>query len=165
MFQTRRRGLRAAAVAAVAMAGLVMTAASGLAEGSHHGASAAPKKEWTQTFVGASITQDDGSMITVGAVKNSIDGEGATVAHVTLNGNSGTDTATRYNANGLAKGEEQFTLGDADANGIIPITGSGKCVQGGTRVHNGEKCNYTFAGTLNPNTNAVILNIAGTTTR
>ena len=48
---------------------------------------------------------------------------------------------------------------------MIPVTGSGKCVQGGTGVHKGEKCNYTYAGTLNPNTNVVNLNITGTTTR
>jgi hypothetical protein len=48
---------------------------------------------------------------------------------------------------------------------MIPITGSGKCVQGGTGVHKGEKCNYTYTATLNPNTNVVNFNITGTTTR
>ena len=166
MLHTRRRALRAAAVAAVATAGLVMTAATGMAEGSHQGASSAPDKEkWTQTFIGASITQDDGSMLTVGSVDNSLDGDGATVAKVTLNGNRGTDTATRYTANGVFKGEEEFALGAPDASGMVPITGSGKCVQGGTGAHKGAKCNYTFTGALNPNTNAVTLKITGTTTR
>lgn len=167
MLHTRRRALRVAAIAAAATAGLVMTAASGTAASSHHGVSAAPKseKEWTQTFVGASITQADGSMLTVGSIENSLDGDGATVAKVTLNGNGGTDTATRYTANGVLKGEEEFTLGAPDANGMIPITGSGKCVKGGTGVYKGGKCNYTFTGTLNPDTNAVALNITGTTTR
>jgi hypothetical protein len=166
MFHTRQRVLRAAAVAAVALAGLVMTAGSGMADGSHQGASSAKKgKEWTQTFIGASITQDDGSMLTVGSVENSLDGDGATVAKVTLNGNGGTDTATRYTANGVLKGAEEFTLGAPDASGMVPITGSGKCVKGGTGAYKGEKCNYTFTGTLNPNTNVVALNITGTTTR
>ena len=167
MFHPRRRALRIAAAAAVATAGFVMTAASGMAEGSHQGASAAPakEKEWTQTFIGASITQDDGSMLTVGSVENSLDGDGATVAKVTLTGNSGTDTATRYTAKGVSKHEEEFTLGAPDANGMIPITGSGKCVKGGTGVYKGGKCNYTFTGTLNPNTNVVAINITGTTTR
>ncbi len=167
MLHTRRRALRAAAVAAVATAGLVMTAATGMAEGSHQGASSAPnkEKEWTQTFIGASITQEDGSMLTVGSVDNSLDGDGATVAKVALNGNRGTDTATRYTANGVFKGEEEFALGAPDASGMVPITGSGKCVQGGTGTHKGAKCNYTFTGALNPNTNAVTLKITGTTTR
>jgi hypothetical protein len=131
MLQTRRRALRVAAVAAVAAAGLVMTAGAGAAAGSHQGPSAAPTKEreWTQTGIGASITQNDGSMLVVASIKNTLDGDGAAVATVTLNGNSGTDTATRYTAKGVGKFEEQFTLGATDANGMIPITGSGKCVR------------------------------------
>lgn len=167
MLHTRRRALRVAAVAAVATAGLVMTAASGTAASNHQGASAAPKKEkqWTQTGTGASITKEDGSMLLVASVDNSLDGDGATVAKITLNGSNGTDTATRYTANGVLKGEEEFTLGAPDANGMIPISGSGKCVKGGTGVHKGEKCTYTFTATLNPNTNVVNFNITGTTTR
>jgi hypothetical protein len=167
MLHTRRRALRAAAVAAVATVGLVMTAVPGTAASSHHGASAAPKTEkaWTQTGIGSSITQPDGSMLLVASIENSLDGDGATVAKVTLNGNSGTDTATRYTANGFGKYEEEFTLGASDANGMIPIIGSGKCVQGGSRVHKSEKCKYTFTGTLNPNTNVVTFTITGTTTR
>ena len=167
MLHTGRRDLRVAAVAAVAAAGLVMTAAPGMAASTYHVASEAPKKEkeWTQTGIGASITQPDGSMLLVASVENSLDGRGATVATVTLNGTSGTDAATRYTANGVGKFEEEFTLGASDANGMIPITGSGKCVPGGTRVHKSEKCNYTYTATLNPNTNVVNFDITGTTTR
>ena len=167
MLHTPRRALRVAAVAAVATAGLVMTAASGTAVSNHQGASAAAKseKEWTQTGTGANITKDDGSMLLVASVKNSLDGDGATVANIKLNGSSGTDTASRYTANGVGKYEEEFTLGAPDANGMIPITGSGKCVQGGTGAHKSEKCQYTYTGTLNPNTNVVNFNITGTTTR
>jgi len=167
MLHKRRRALRVAAIVAVATAGLVMTAAPGIAASGHHGASVAPKKEkaWTQTGIGASITQPDGSMLLVASVKNSLDGDGATVAKITLNGSNGTDTVTRYQANGVTKGEEEFTLGAPDATGMIPITGSGKCVQGGTGVHKGEKCNYTYTATLNPTTNVVTFNITGTTTR
>jgi hypothetical protein len=167
MLHTRRQALRVAAISAVATAGLVMTAAAGTAASNHQGAPGAAKseKQWTQTGTGASITKDDGSMLLVASVKNSLDGDGAAVANVKLNGSSGTDTATRYQANGVVKGEEEFTLGAPDANGMIPITGSGKCVQGGTGVHKGEKCKYTYTGTLNPNTNVVNFNITGTTTR
>jgi hypothetical protein len=167
MLRTRRRALRVAAIAAVATAGLVMTAAPGMTASSHHGASVVAKseKQWTQTGTGASITKEDGSMLLVASVKNSLDGDGATVANIKLNGSSGTDTASRYTANGVGKFEEEFTLGAPDANGMIPITGSGKCVQGGTGVHKGEKCNYTYTATLNPNTNVVSFNITGTTTR
>jgi hypothetical protein len=151
----------------VATAGLVMTAASSTAASSHQGAAAAAKseKEWTQTGTGANITKEDGSLLLVASVKNSLDGDGATVANIKLNGNSGTSTATRYQANGVGKFAEEFNLGAPDANGMIPITGSGKCVQGGTGVHKSEKCQYTYTATLNPNTNVVNFNITGTTTR
>ena len=98
MLHTRRRALRVAAIAAVATAGLVMTAASGTAASNHQGASAAAKseKEWTQTGTGSSITQSDGSMLSVASVQNSLDKDGAVVAKITLNGNAGTNTATRY---------------------------------------------------------------------
>jgi hypothetical protein len=167
MLHLRRRALRVVAVAAVGTAVLVMTAASGMAEGSHQGASSAPKKEkeWTQSGIGASITQPDGSMLLVASIKNSLDGDGATVAKLTLNGTSGTNTATRYTASGVGTFEEEFNLGAADASGTIPITGTGKCVKGGTGVNKGEKCNYTYTATLNPSTNVVSFDIIGTTTR
>jgi len=167
MLRTRRRALRVAAISAVATAGLVMTAASSTAASSHQGAAAAAKseKQWTQTGTGSVITQNDGSMLSVASVQNSLDKDGAVVAKITLNGNTGTNTATRYDTNGVGKYEEEFTLGAADTSGMIPITGSGKCVQGGTGVHKGEKCKYTYTGALNPNTNVVNFNITGTTTR
>jgi hypothetical protein len=86
------------------------------------------------------------------------------VAETTLNGNRGTQTATRYTATGVSVGEEEFTLGAPDANGMIPINGSGKCVKG-TRVHKDEKCSYTFTATLNPTTNVVSFEVTGTSTR
>ena len=119
---------------------------------------------WTQTGVGSSISQN-GSMLLVAAVKNSLDGDGAVVSTVTLNGNGGTDAATRYQANGVQKFKETFTLGAADANGVLPYTGSGTCTGPGTGVHKQEKCSYTFTGTLNSNTNVLSFNITGTTTR
>jgi hypothetical protein len=120
---------------------------------------------WTQSGTGVSIDQGNGTYLVVAAVKNSLDGDGATVATLTLNGTSGTNTATRYQANGVQKFEETFTLGAADANGLIPYNGSGKCTGPGTGAHKDEKCSYTYTGTLNPATQVVNFDISGTTTR
>ena len=120
---------------------------------------------WTQSGTGVSIDQGNGKYLVVAAVKNSLDGDGATVATLTLNGSSGTNTATRYQANGVQRFEESFTLGAADANGLIPYNGSGKCTGPGTGVHKNEKCSYTYTGTLNPATQVVNFDISGTTTR
>jgi hypothetical protein len=119
---------------------------------------------WTQTGTGSSISKD-GSIMIVAAVKNSLDGDGAVVATVTLNGTSGTDTATRYQANGVQKFQESFTLGTPDANGLTPYSGTGKCTGPGTGVHKHEQCNYTYTGTLNSTTQVVEFSISGTTTR
>ena len=122
--------------------------------------------DWTQTGIGAVITQDNGSMIAVATVENSVDGPGAVVSEITLNGNSGTQSARRYNANGVFVGDEEFTLGTANADGTIPFTGSGECVEGeGTRAHKKEKCSYTLSGTLDPATNVVTFEVTGTSTR
>lgn len=159
MRHTRSAALRVGALATVAVAALMMSAGVGATATKDKRAVA-----FTQTGTGAVISQN-GSTILVAAVKNSLDGDGATVATLTLNGTSGTDTATRYQANGVGKFEETFTLGAPDANGLVPVTGSGKCVNGGTGVHKNEKCSYTYTGTQNPTTNTVSFNITGTTSR
>jgi hypothetical protein len=163
MLRTRRSALRVAGVAAVAAAGLLATPAAGAVEDS--ASYKARSTEWTQSGTGVSINQGNGTYLTVAAVKNSIDGDGAVVANLTLNGSTGTDTATRYQANGVQKFEETLTIGTADANGMIPYNGTGKCTGPGTGVHKNEKCSYTFTGTLNPATQVVDFNITGTTTR
>jgi len=164
MLHTKRTALRLTAIAAVAAAGLVMTTATGVTADRRRGESK-QEKEWTQTGIGANITQDDGSILLVASVENSIDGPGATVSEITLEGNTGTGSATRYTANGVVKGEEEFTLGAPDADGLIPFNGSGDCVKGGTRAYRGVKCTYTFTGTLDPTTNVVTFEITGTQSR
>ena len=120
---------------------------------------------WNQTGTGAVITREDGSMFAVATIDNSGDGPGAVVAKITLNGSSGTQKALRYTANGVFAGDEKFTLDPPRTDGTIPFTGSGVCVKGGTRVHKHERCSYTVSGTLDPVTNIVSFEIAGTSTR
>jgi len=96
------------------------------------------------------------------AIKNSVDGEGATVS--TLDTNAGTIDSTRYTAGGVLTGKETFTLGAPDANGMVPVSGSGKRT-GGKGAFKNNKCSYTFTGTLNPQTTVVTFQITGTFTR
>ena len=121
--------------------------------------------EWTQTGIGAVVTQDDGSMLAVASVENSVDGPGAVVSEITLSDDGGTQSARRYMANGVFVGDEEFTLGAANADGTIPFTGTGKCVKGGTRAHKNEQCTYAVSGTLDPTTNVVVFEVTGTSTR
>jgi hypothetical protein len=96
--------------------------------------------------------------------KNSVEGDGAGVVAITLNGNEATGSGTQYWASGAAKFTETFTLGAPAADRTIPYTGSGKCA-GGTGVHKHEKCDFTFDGSLNPSTNVFTSNVTGTLTR
>jgi hypothetical protein len=165
MLHTRRRAGRFTAVAAAAAAALIMTAGAVSAARPDSEGGKSRTATWTQSGVGASISQDDGSFLVIASVKNSVDGDGAVVSRTTLDGSAGTNTATRYQANGVQKFRETFTLGAADASGLIPYQGSGECTGPGTGVHKREKCTYTFTGTLNSTTNVVNFDINGKTTR
>ena len=161
MLHTKRRAVRAMAVGAVAAATLAMTAAAGIPA---TGAAAAKDKPFTETITGAQISQTGSTLVSVWSDRNSVEGDGAGVVTITLNGNEATGTGTQYWASGAAKFTETFTLGAPAADGTIPYTGGGKCA-GGTGVHKEEKCSFTFDGSLNPATNVFTSNVSGTLTR
>jgi hypothetical protein len=95
---------------------------------------------------------------------DSLDGDIAIVATITINGASGTDTAIYYDAHGTRRVKETFSIGARDANGLIPLTGSGTCT-GGTGVHEHEKCHYTFTQSVNLQTGLSYGMETGTTTQ
>ena len=161
MLHTRRRAVRLMA-AAVTAAALLMTAGAGAAGA---GVPATAKdKPFTETITGAQISQNGSTSVSVWSDKNSVEGDGAGVVTITLNGTEATGTGTQYWASGAAKFTETFTLGAAGADGAIPYTGSGKCA-GGTGIHKHEKCRFTFDGSLNPTTGVFTSNVTGTLTR
>ena len=170
MSKTMRRRFRAAAVAAIAAAGLVATASGGAAAPSARAMSVATAEDkartisFTETITGAQLSQTGSTSVSVWSDKNSVEGDGAGVVTITLNGNEATGTGTQYWASGAAKFTETFTLGPAQADGTIPYTGSGKCA-GGTGVHKNEKCTFTFDGSVNPTTTVFNSNVTGTLTR
>jgi hypothetical protein len=161
MLHPKRRAIRVTAIAAVAAATLAMTAAAGVPA---TGAAAAKDKPFTETITGAQISQNGSTSVSVWSGKNSVEGDGAGVVTITLNGNEATGSGTQYWASGAAKFTETFTLGAPAADGTIPYTGSGKCA-GGTGVHKHEKCSFTFDGSVNPTTTVFNSNVTGTLTR
>jgi hypothetical protein len=161
MLHPKRRAVRVSAIAAVAAATLAMTAAAGVPA---TGAEAAKDKPFTETITGAQISQSGSTLVSVWSDKNSVEGDGAGVVRIMLNGNEATGSGTQYWASGAAKFTETFTLGASGADGTIPYTGSGKC-DGGTGVHKKEKCSFTFDGSLNPTTNIFTSSVTGTLTR
>jgi hypothetical protein len=127
------------------------------------------KRPLTETLLGAQIIANGTSGESVYKVNSSLDGTGAAIQDVTVAGTTfpltGTDTITTYFADGVAKTKDTFKLGALDANGISAITGSGKCVGGGTGVHKREQCSYTFTGTYNTKTTVAKVRATGTDTR
>jgi hypothetical protein len=166
MSQTRRRAIR---VAGVAAAVLVMTAGGAATTNRGTGTALAAQQHksrtvpYTETATCARISQNGSMSVLVCAGTNSIDGNVAAVATITLNGLSGTDTSIEYDANGSRRVKETYTAA-VGANGMITLTGSGTCT-GGTGVHKHEKCSYTLTGTTNPQTNVSSSKEVGTTTR
>jgi hypothetical protein len=142
---------------------------SGSASAANRGAAtalAAHKRHtipYTETATCAPIRQNGPVSVIVCAGTNSLDGNIAAVATITLNGVSGTDTSIEYDANGARRVRETFT-GALDSNGMITLTGSGTCT-GGTGVHRHEKCSYTLNGTTDPQNRLSHSTETGTTTR
>jgi hypothetical protein len=161
---------RAVRVMAMAAAALVMIVGAGAAAAGLRAmpVAAAPDKpktvSFTETITGAQISQTGSTLVSVWSDKNSVEGDGAGVITITLNGNNATGSGTQYWASGAAKFTETFTLGAPGADGTIPYTGTGECA-GGTGVHKHEKCSFTFDGSLNPTTTVFNSNVTGTLTR
>jgi hypothetical protein len=164
MLHRARNALGVVAVAAVAAAARVVTPGAGAAS-SHKPRTVA----FTQTSTGTTVMQDDGSLLVLGAGTSSPGGDYAFASRGRLNGNSITTTGTLYHADGAGTFEETDTIGAPDANGVIAITGSGKCTGHGTGVHknNYEKCSYTLTGTSHPEGSVFVFtaNVRGTYTR
>ncbi len=158
--------MRKALVAAVGMMGLVIVA------GFSAYASAAPKgptkRAFKETLVGAEIKQNNTPPFEVFKVVSALDGTCAGLGYPVTRGTTfpihGTDTVTIYCADGVSKSKATFVLNAPNAQGIIPYTGSGKCV-GGTGVHKKEKCAYTLKGSYNPKTGVETAKATGTDTR
>jgi hypothetical protein len=145
--------MRKFVIAVSAMAGLIIPMV----------ASAAAKKHvhFTSHVVGASISATQATF----KLHDSVFGNGAGVQTVKVNaaGTGGADTETTYYGNGTAKSKGTFKLGAPDANGILPVTGSGHDISG-TGKAKGLRSSYTFTGTINSMTSVITVTLKGTYT-
>jgi len=140
-------------VAGVAVAVLVMTAGSAGAASRGSTTALAPQKPQTVPYIAtgncAPVSRSGATIMEVCASTNSISGNGAAVATITLNGNGGTDTSVEYDAQGARRVKETFTFA-AGANGTT-TPGTGTCT-GGTGAYKHATCSYTLTGTINTQT-------------
>jgi hypothetical protein len=99
---------------------------------------------------------------------SSLDGTGAAVAKFRISSRAGSLTGTSettiYFRDGVSKQRGSFKQAAPSANGIIKVTGTGRCA-GGTGIHSRERCSYTIAGTYNAKTNQNNLKVSGRDTR
>jgi hypothetical protein len=116
-------------------------------------------------LLGAQISSEGTSVESVFKVTSSLDGSGAEVAVGKVNGTAypltGSSTNTSYFADGVDLVKTTFKIGTPNAMGISVVTGSGKCLAGGTGVHKREKCSFTAKGTYNTKTTITSLTVTG----
>jgi hypothetical protein len=155
---TRHRALQ---VVGVAVTVLIVTA------GAARTALASQKPstiQYTATATCAQISETGSTLEIVCAGSSSVDGDGAAVATITLNGTSGTATSVGYFADGVRRSKETFTVArDASGTTTTP-TGSGTCT-GGTGIYRHARCSYALTGTTNSKSNVSSSKEVGTVTR
>jgi hypothetical protein len=158
--------MRRAFVAPVTTVGLVLV--SGLSAGAAAAPKPPTKRPFSEIDVGAMISMNGRRFESVYRVKRSRDGGGAGIQDAVVDGTtyplSGSDTVRMYFGDGVRLTQDTFTLSPPHTDGIGTIAGNGKCT-GGTGVHIGETCTYTFAGTYDLATTVVKLELTGTDTR
>jgi hypothetical protein len=99
---------------------------------------------------------------------SSLDGTGAAISQFRLSSRAGlvtgTSVTTIYFRDGVSKQRGSFKQVAPSANGIIKVTGHGRCA-GGTGIHRRERCSYTLTGAYNAKTNQNTLKASGTDIR
>ncbi|MGA2015092.1 MAG: hypothetical protein ABSH51_31815 [Solirubrobacteraceae bacterium] len=78
---------------------------------------------------------------------------------------TGHTTGVNYFADGVNPIETTYTIGVANASGIAVLTGSGRCIAGGTGAFKDQKCKFAEMGTLDVNTGIFDVKLTGTYTR
>ena len=136
---------------------LPVLAVAALAFGATAGAKGTRSVKFTDTVVGASISDTQSAM----SLHDSRLGNGAAVQTIKVTASGGTDTTVAYFKSGSATSTDTFTIGQADANGNAPLTGTGKDVKGTGKLK-GVTSTYTFSGTYNINTTRFTVKLTGT---
>jgi hypothetical protein len=128
-----------------------------LAFGATAGAKGTRSIKFTDTAVGASISDTQGAM----SLQDSRLGKGAAVQTIKVTPTGGTDTTVAYFKSGSATSTDTFTIGPADPNGNAPLNGTGKDFKGTGKLK-GVTSTYTFSGTYNINTTRFTVKLTGT---
>ena len=158
--------MRRATTTAVGMLGLL------IAIGLTAYAAAAPRpttRAFTGTVLGDDIMSSGTLFENAYKIKTSADGTGAGWNEGSNSGTTlpltGHTTGVNYFADGVNPISTTYTVGAANASGIAVLTGSGRCIAGGTRAFKRENCRFTETGTFNTNTGIFAVKLKGTYTQ
>jgi hypothetical protein len=137
-----------------------MLAISGLSASALAAQPGANSRPLKLLFWGAHISTGDYVFKAV----SSLDGTGAAISQFKISSSggsvTGTSVTTIYFRDGVSQQRSSFRQAAPSTNGIIKVTGSGRCA-GGTGVHRREKCSYKLTGTYNTKTNQNTLKVSG----
>jgi hypothetical protein len=113
----------------------------------------------TRTLLGAPVTSTENLY----DVRGPGGYRGAAVQNVKVNstGAAGTDTVTLFDGKGTILSADKFKVGKANANGIVPITGTGHALSG-TGIYKHVKETYSFTGTYNTKIGQYKFTLSGT---
>jgi hypothetical protein len=142
--------MRRGTVPAVLVASLLTVAAAAAATTGFH---------FTDRITGAAINATQSAYV----VHDSHFGNGAGLQTVKINsaGTGGTDRETSYFGNATLTSRGSFRIGAPNAQGIAPLTGSGRDVRGTGRAK-GYTSTYTYRGTYDTKTGVFKVKLTGT---
>jgi hypothetical protein len=158
--------MRKATVAAVGTLGLLI--AIGLSAYAAAARTGSTTHAFTGTVLGDVIMSKGTAFENAWKVTDSIHGTGAgwnqgSNSSTTLP-LTGRATGAEYFADGVKRFKETYTIAAANASGIAVLTGSGKCIAGGTGAFKDRKCAFAEKGTLSVNTGIFDVKLKGTYT-
>jgi hypothetical protein len=146
------------AIALLTVTGLAAVPVAALAAGqtvSHH---------FTDHLLGATVLTRGSTVTEAFKVTTSDVGPGAgVVVDKVTSSTAGKTLSALYFANGSIRSTGTYHLGAARADGVLPVTGSGRNV-GGTGVFKGAGGTFKITGADNPKTKMVTLTVTGTVT-
>lgn len=156
------RRMLTVSTAAIGCAAALASAGTAAAAATKPGA-----RPFTEVESGTRLSTSDLRYEDVYRVKRSPDGGGSVVRDAILSGTRypvhGSDVADSYYRTGKVVTAETFTLGTPNVFGVGTVSGRGHCT-GGTLVHFGETCTYTFSGSYDLLDGTTHLTLKGTYT-
>ncbi|MBV9816817.1 MAG: hypothetical protein JOZ07_00545 [Solirubrobacterales bacterium] len=155
-----RKGLAIAVTSAVAAGAVALPAGAATNKRG--------ERSFTERLSGTRLSSSGNRFEDLFRIKRSLDGGGAAIYDVQLNGTtypvSAEGSMIAFFRDGARNTRDTFKLLAPGTDGIGSIAGNGTCV-GGTGLHKFETCTYRIKGNYNVVTGVTFMTLTGTDTR